>query len=73
MTFDKVNANGLGIQNVGAANWTTQWSTLSPYSVNGSGHVLAYQITGLAKILKLNAAGSAMSTLSTQGWTLGLA
>ncbi len=73
VTFDKVNANGLGIQNVGAANWTTQWSTLSPYSVNGVGHVLAYKTTGLAKILKLNAAGSAMSTLSTQGWTLGLA
>ena len=32
VTFDKVNANGLGIQNVGAANWTTQWSTLSPYT-----------------------------------------
>ena len=73
VTFDRINANGQGIVNVGAANWTAQWSTLSPYSVSGTGHILAYKTTGVAKILKLNAAGSAISTLSTQGWTLGLA
>jgi hypothetical protein len=73
VTFDRVNASGAGIVNVGAASWTANWSTLSPYSVNGAGHVLAYKTTGLAKILKLDAAGGAMSVLSAQGWTLGLA
>ena len=72
-SFDKINAGGLGVANLGTEGWTTRWSTFSPFTLNGDGHVLAYKVTGSAKILRLNAGGGSTSTTSSMGWTLGLA
>ena len=72
-SFERIDAAGQGIQTLGAEYWATDWSTMSPFSISSQGHVLVYRTTGLAKVLKLNAAGSDMSVIHTQGWTTGLA
>ena len=73
-SFDKVNAGGAGVTHFEYAAWSKDWTVFSPFTLSGTGHVLAYKTsTGTTKILKLNAAGDAMSTIATESWTLGLA
>jgi hypothetical protein len=72
-SYERIDADGKGVQHLGAEAWAADWSTMSPFSVGTQGHVLVYRTTGLAKVLKLNASGSDMTTIHTEGWTTGLA
>ena len=73
VSYDRIDAAGKGTKHLGSDVWATDWSTMSPFSLDAQGHVLVYRTTGLAKVLKLNATGSDMTTIHTEGWTTGLA
>lgn len=73
VSFDRIAASARGLVHLGDATWTKTWTVISPFTLSSAGHVLVYKPSGLAKMLKLNAAGSGMTETYAQGWTLGLA
>jgi murein DD-endopeptidase MepM/ murein hydrolase activator NlpD len=73
VSFDRIAASAQGLVHLGDATWTKTWTVMSPFTQGNVGHVLVYKPSGLAKMLKLNAAGTGMIETYAQGWTLGLA
>lgn len=73
VSFDKVAAGAKGLVHLGDSSWTRTWTTFSPFTLGSTGHVLIYKSAGLAKMLKLNAAGNDVTTTYEEGWTPGLA
>jgi hypothetical protein len=72
MYVEMVNAGGVGTTFKSSATWSTSWTALSPYTLNGDGYVLLYKVaTGDAKVLKLNPGGTGTTTMSSSVWTLG--
>lgn len=73
VSFDRIAPGVQGLVHLGDATWTKTWTVMSPFTLNSAGHVLVYKPSGLAKMLKLNAAGTGMTETYAAGWTLGLA
>ena len=74
VTFDRVNADGQGIVNVGAAELDDAVGRRCLLTASaGPGTSWPTRPPGWRRSSSSNAAGSAISVLSTQGWTLGLA
>ena len=72
--FSKIKAGGQGIQSLDTATWAKSWTTFSPFTLAGKGHVLTYKTgTGQIGIDKLNAGGSGISSVWSGWWTLGWA
>ncbi|MGH2943657.1 MAG: peptidoglycan DD-metalloendopeptidase family protein [Solirubrobacteraceae bacterium] len=73
VSFDKLAGGAQGLVHLGDASWTKTWTTFSRFTLGGTGHVMVYKPSGWAKILRLNAAGSGVTTTYSASWTPGLA
>ena len=54
------------------ATWAKSWTTFSPFTLSGTGHVITYKTgTGQVGVDKLNAGGTGISGVWSGWWTLG--
>ena len=67
VSFDRIASGAQGLTHLGDATWTKTWTVMSPFTQGNVGHVLVYKPSGLAKMLKLNAAGTGMTETYAAG------
>lgn len=67
-----VRTNGGGLEHVSNLNWSTGYSSITPYSNGGTGHLLVQKIaSGATKKLRLKQNAASFKQLMSANWTTG--